>query len=307
MMTFLASLEAEYPYLLISIYLIFGSVIGSFLNVVILRLPVMLEREWASQSREILCDLENRGKERDQDQPEGQVLTDSPVAETYNLVFPNSHCPYCQHAIKPWENIPVLSYLFLKGRCASCKTAISIRYPLVEILTAILTMIVLTTFGLNLTGLACCIFTWSLISLALIDYDHKYLPDDITLPLLWLGLICNYFDLVTVFSNAFWGAIAGYMSLWLVYQAFKLVTGKEGMGFGDFKLLGMLGAWMGWQLIPLIVVLSSITGAIIGGSLIALGRDRSNPIPFGPFLAIAGWIALLWGPEINLAYFRLVT
>ena len=295
MLTNLALLEAEYPFLVISIGLIFGSVIGSFLNVVIHRLPIMLEAEWGSQAREI---LQNDDQSEPSDQQEQKV---------FNLILPNSHCPHCQHPIRPWENIPVLSFLFLKGKCSSCDAAISLRYPLVEIFTGLLTAAVLTVVGLSATGLACCALTWALITLALIDYDHMYLPDDITLPFLWLGLICNYFELVTTFSNAFWGAIIGYMSLWLVYQSFKLVTGKEGMGFGDFKLLGLLGAWMGWQLLPLIIILASLAGAIIGGSLLLMGRERSNPIPFGPFLAIAGCIALLWGPEINLAYLKIVT
>ncbi len=295
MLTNLALLEAEYPYLLFSIGLLFGSIIGSFLNVVIHRLPIMLEAEWSSQAREIL-----------QTDEQSEAI-DQPENEVFNLILPNSHCPHCQHSIRPWENIPVLSYLFLKGKCSNCKAAISLRYPLVEIFTGLLTATVLTVVGLSPTGLACCALTWALITLALIDYDHMYLPDDITLPLLWVGLICNYFELVTTFSNAFWGAILGYMALWLVYQSFKLVTGKEGMGFGDFKLLGLLGAWMGWQLLPLIIILASLAGAIIGGSLVFMGRERSNPIPFGPFLAIAGCIALLWGPEINLAYFKIVS
>jgi len=285
-MAYLALIETEFPLLLLSISLLFGLLIGSFLNVVIHRIPIMLQREWDYQAKEIL-----------------ELSTDV-EPEAFNLVFPNSHCPHCNHAIKAWENIPLLSYSFLKGKCSSCKSPISVRYPMIELLTGILTAMVIMIIGANLTGLVCCLLTWALIALALIDYDHKILPDDITLPFIWLGLIVNYFALVTSFSNAFWGAIMGYLSLWIVYQVFKLVTGKEGMGFGDFKLLALLGAWMGWQLLPLIIILSSLAGAIIGGGLIFFGRDKTNPIPFGPYLAIAGWIALMWGQEITLAYLK---
>ncbi|MFT5209976.1 MAG: leader peptidase (prepilin peptidase)/N-methyltransferase [Flavobacterium sp.] len=286
-MAYLALIEAEFPLLLLSTSLLFGLVIGSFLNVVIHRIPNMMEREYVAYAKETL-DLETEEE-----------------AETYNLVFPNSHCPKCKHEIRVWENIPLISYSILGGKCSSCKTKISIRYPSIELLTGILTAFIIMTLGPNLAGLMACILTWSLISLSFIDYDHKILPDDITLPLMWLGLICNYYGLFTTFSNAFWGAVAGYLSLWTVYHVFKLVTGKEGMGFGDFKLLAALGAWMGWQMLPLIVILSSLAGAIIGGLLIALGRDKTNPIPFGPLLALAGLIALLWGQEITLAYLKL--
>lgn len=285
-MAYIELIEAEFPLLLLSISLLFGLLIGSFLNVVIHRVPIMLQREWDYQAKEIL-EIDTKIEQ-----------------ETFNLIFPNSHCPHCNHAIKVWENIPLISYSFLRGKCSSCKSPISIRYPSVELLTGILTAMVIMIVGANLAGLVCCLFTWALITLALIDYDQKILPDDITLPFIWLGLIVNYFGIVTSFSNAFWGAILGYLSLWMVYQAFKLVTGKEGMGFGDFKLLALLGAWMGWQLLPLIIILSSLAGAIIGGGLIFFGRDKTNPIPFGPYLAIAGWIALLWGQEITLAYLR---
>jgi len=286
-MAYLALIEAEFPLLLLSISLLFGLLIGSFLNVVIHRIPKMMEREYVAYAKETL-DLEAEEE-----------------TETYNLVFPNSHCPKCKHEIRAWENIPLISYWVLRGKCASCKTQISIRYPSIELLTGILTAFIIMTLGPNLAGLMGCVLTWSLISLSFIDYDHKILPDNITLPLMWLGLICNYFGIFTSFSNAFWGAIAGYLSLWAVYQVFKLVTGKDGMGFGDFKLLALLGAWMGWQMLPLIIILSSLTGAIIGGLLIAMGRDKTNPIPFGPLLALAGWIAFLWGQEITLAYLKL--
>ena len=283
-MSYLALLETQFPVLLFSVSLIFGLLIGSFLNVVIYRLPIMLEREWESQAKEIL---------------ELSVDDNPPV---FNLVFPNSHCPHCDAAIRPWENIPLISYLLLKGKCSSCQASISCRYPFVELITGLLTALIIMRFGPNLTGISCCIFSWALIASGLIDFDHKILPDDITLPVLWLGLIVNYFGVVTSFASAFWGAIFGYLTLWTVYQVFKLVTGKDGMGFGDFKLLALLGAWLGWQQLPLIIILSSLTGAIIGGALILLGRDRTNPIPFGPCLVAAGILAMLWGDQITQAY-----
>ena len=283
-------LDAAFPLFSASVALVLGLLVGSFLNVVIFRLPVMLERDWQSQAKQIL-----------------EIEAEAVEQETFNLVLPNSRCPSCNRPIRPWENIPVLSYLLLRGKCAGCKTPISIRYPLVEALTGILTAVIVIYFGLTPTAFALCLLSFGLIALALIDYDTKLLPDDITLPLLWLGLVVNYFELVTTFSSAFWGAVLGYLALWSVYQAFRLVTGKEGMGFGDFKLLALLGAWMGWEILPLIIILSSFTGAIIGGALIALGRDRTNPIPFGPYLAIAGWIALIWGEQITMAYLRYTT
>ncbi|MEX2489418.1 MAG: A24 family peptidase [Pseudomonadales bacterium] len=282
----IALLQAEYPLLVMGLTLMFGLIIGSFLNVVIYRLPIRLEADWKQQASEVL------GIEAEAPSPH------------FNLVFPGSHCPHCGSRIKAWQNIPVLSYLFLKGRCANCDKTISLRYPAIELLTGILTCITVYYFGLTATALACCVLTWALIALSMIDYDHQILPDDITLPFLWLGLIVNYFGLVTDFGSAFLGAIAGYLSLWVVYQAFKLATGKEGMGYGDFKLLAMLGAWTGWQTLPLLIILSSFTGAVLGGLLILLGRDRAHAIPFGPYLAIAGWITLLWGDEITASYLQ---
>ena len=287
-MTYLLLLEAEYPFALLGIAMLFGLLIGSFLNVVVHRLPIMMERDWQTQARDIL----------DLPQPESQ--------ETYNLSTPRSRCPNCQHKISAWENIPVISYLFLKGKCNGCQISISARYPSVELITAVMTAAVIYKFGPSLTGLAACLLTWALIALALIDFDTKFLPDSITLPFLWLGLIVNTVGLITVFPNAFWGAIVGYLSLWFIYQTFKLVTGKEGMGFGDFKLLALLGAWLGWQMLPLVIILSSFAGAVIGGTLIALGRDRANAIPFGPFLAIAGWLALMFGETITTQYLQFV-
>ena len=287
-MSYLLLLEAEYPLALLCIALIFGLLIGSFLNVVVHRLPIMMERDWQTQARDIL------------DLPQPEKL------QTYNLSVPRSRCPNCQHKITAWENIPVISYLFLKGKCSACHQSISARYPSVELMTAVMTAAVIYKFGPSLAGLAACLLTWALIALALIDFDTKFLPDSITLPFLWLGLIVNTVGIITLFPNAFWGAIAGYLSLWFIYQAFKLVTGKEGMGFGDFKLLALLGAWLGWQMLPLIIILSSLAGAVIGGTLIALGRDRANAIPFGPFLAIAGWLALMFGETITAQYLQFV-
>ena len=287
-MSYLLLLEAEYPLALLCIALIFGLLIGSFLNVVVHRLPIMMERDWQTQARDIL------------DLPQPETL------QTYNLSVPRSRCPNCQHVITAWENIPVISYLFLKRKCSACHKSISARYPSVELMTAVMTAAVIYKFGPSLAGLAACLLTWALIALALIDFDTKFLPDSITLPFLWLGLIVNTVGLITLFPNAFWGAIAGYLSLWFIYQAFKLVTGKEGMGFGDFKLLALLGAWLGWQMLPLVIILSSLAGAIIGGTLIALGRDRANAIPFGPFLAIAGWLALMFGETITAQYLQFV-
>jgi leader peptidase (prepilin peptidase)/N-methyltransferase len=257
-----------------------GLLVGSFLNVVILRLPKMLEREWLTQSAQML----------DQEPPH---------FEPFNLAKPDSTCPGCGHKIRAWENIPVISYLFLRGRCSACRTRISPRYPIIELVSSILSVAVIYQFGPNWTGLMALFLTWSLISLTMIDADTQLLPDRITLPLLWLGLTANSFGLFTSLDSALWGAIAGYLSLWLVYHLFRLLTGKEGMGYGDFKLLAALGAWMGWQYLPMIILLSSLVGALIGIALIVIrGRDRNIPIPFGPYLAIAGWIALIWGEPL---------
>lgn len=266
---------------------IFGLLVGSFLNVVIHRLPKMMEQEWRAQSLEFL----------------GQEPAEPETRMT--LSTPNSSCPQCGHAIRPWENIPVISYLFLRGKCSSCKAAISLRYPLVELLTGALTLVVVAHYGASWQSLLAFVFTAMLIAMSMIDFDTQLLPDKLTLPLLWLGLIANSFGLFTSLQDAVWGAVAGYLVLWGVFHLFKILTGKEGMGYGDFKLLAALGAWMGWQALPMIILLSSLVGAIIGISLILFrGRDRQIPIPFGPYLAIAGWIALLWSDEITGAYLR---
>ncbi|NQY04526.1 MAG: prepilin peptidase, partial [Halieaceae bacterium] len=219
------------------------------------------------------------------------------------LSTPNSHCPHCKAPVKPWHNIPVLSYVALRGRCANCGAKISLRYPLVELVTGLMTLALGIMLGASLAMVGALFLTWALITLTLIDVDHQLLPDDLTLPLLWLGLVFNLFATYTTLSSAVIGAIAGYGILWSVYWGFKLLTGKEGMGYGDFKLLAALGAWLGWQSVPLIILLSSLVGAIIGIGLILLKkRGKDIPMPFGPYLAIAGWVALLWGDTIMTAY-----
>ncbi len=277
--------------------------VGSFLNVVIHRLPIMLDRQWRGQALEML------------DPESGQRPTaEGPQASSrYNLVTPRSACPHCGSEIKAHQNIPVVSYLLLGGKCAQCKTRISPRYPIVELATAILSAAVVWHFGWHWQSLAALCFTWTLVALTVIDLDHQILPDVITLPLLWLGLLLSlawHAGLAPPVPvdprSAIIGGAAGYLSLWLVYWGFKLVTGKEGMGYGDFKLFGAFGAWMGWQMLPLVILLAAFTGAVVGIVLIVLrGRDRNIPIPFGPYLAAAGWIALMWGPQIVGGYLSL--
>ncbi|MCR4332239.1 MAG: A24 family peptidase [Sulfuricaulis sp.] len=268
---------------------LFGLAIGSFLNVVVHRLPVMLERNWQNQCRELLNP--------------NQLPTDA--SERFDLIVPRSRCPHCGHAITALENIPVLSFLWLRGKCSACHKPISWRYPLVEFLTGSLSVLVAWQFGFSLTALAGLALTWSLIALSFIDVDRQLLPDNLTLPLLWAGLLFNIFAVFVPLSSAVIGAAAGYISLWLVYQLFKLTTGKEGMGYGDFKLFAVLGAWLGWQSLPLIILLASLVGAVVGISFIVFfGHDRRMPIPFGPFLCAAGWIALLWGEPLTRLYLQ---
>lgn len=260
---------------------LFGLLFGSFLNVVIHRLPKMMQRESdnyvASES--------------------GQPL---PHTERYNLMLPRSACPQCGHQITALENIPVLSYLFLRGRCSECKTPISARYPLIELLTGLLSAGVVWRFGSSWMGLSCLLFLYALIALTFIDLDTQLLPDDITLPLLWLGLLLNVNQMFVPLQEAVLGAAAGYLALWSIYWLFKLATGKEGMGYGDFKLLAALGAWMGWTMLPAIILLSSLVGAVVGISLIVFRRHgRNQPIPFGPYLAIAGLLAMMHGHEVT--------
>ena len=278
-------LAANPPVVLIFAGLL-GLLIGSFLNVVIHRVPVMMEREWRSQCAEML-DPEAK--------PEQQ--------QAYNLVVPRSRCPNCDHQITALENVPVLSYLALKGRCSECGWRIPLRYPIIELLTGLLSVLVVWRFGISAAAAGALLLTWALIALSAIDFDTQYLPDSITLPFLWLGLAFNMAGIYTTTQASVLGAIVGYLALWSVYHLFRLVTGKEGMGYGDFKLLALFGAWLGWSAVPLIVFLSAFVGAIVGIALITLrGHDRNIPIPFGPYLAVAGWIALMWGEQLLDAY-----
>ena len=269
---------------------VFGLLIGSFLNVVILRLPARLEYDWRCQCKELL-EIESKDDKS----------TEPPLS----IMWSRSQCPNCGHMIKAHENVPLLSYLFLKGRCSSCKTPISIRYPVIEATTAVLFLAVAIHFGPSLQTVAAIGLTAFLIVLATIDIDHQLLPDDLTFLLLWAGLLASLFNVFTDPVSSIIGALAGYLSLWLVYHLFRLLTGKEGMGYGDFKLLAALGAWMGWQLLPLIILLSSLVGAVVGLTMIGLKRHKSTqPMPFGPFIALAGWIALMWGDQIIDIYLR---
>ena len=266
---------------------VIGLCVGSFLNVVIYRLPKILDRGWRAQCAELA----------------GESVPESP---RYNLVVPRSQCPACGHRISALENIPVLSFLFLRGRCSACRMPISARYPFVELLTGALTVAAVLRFGgLTPVSGAACLLLWGLIALTFIDFDTQLLPDNVTLPLLWAGLLANVVGLVPGVSlrDAVIGAIAGYVALWLVYWLFKLIRGKEGMGYGDFKLLAALGAWLGWQLLPLVVLLSSVVGAVIGiGLVVFKGRDHQIPLAFGPYLAIAGAIALFFGKSLMTLY-----
>jgi leader peptidase (prepilin peptidase)/N-methyltransferase len=279
---------------------ILGLVIGSFLNVIIYRLPIMLEREWRSQAAELLPAA-------------GDSATAPPVTpERFTLSTPSSACPACKTPIKAWQNIPLISWLLLQGRCASCKTKISVRYPLVELTTGILSAWLAWHFGFGAPAACALLVTWALIALTGIDIDHKLLPDSITLPLMWAGLLAAVVvgpiagsPIPVSAHDAIIGAASGYVSLWLVFHTFRLITGKEGMGYGDFKLFAALGAWLGWKLLPLVILLSAATGALLGILMIGLrGRDRSAPMPFGPYLAAAGWLAMMYGNELVSSYLR---
>jgi leader peptidase (prepilin peptidase)/N-methyltransferase len=287
---------AAQPALFIGACAVVGLLIGSFLNVVIHRLPLMLERQWRAECARLTVSAEA------QEAP-------------FNLVVPRSACPSCRAPITAWQNIPVISYLVLKGRCAACRAPISIRYPLIEALTAVMSAAVAWKFGFGMAAGAALVLTWFLIALAFIDVDTQYLPDNLTLPLLWLGLIVSlvlagpgqaHASIPVDLRTSVIGALAGYLSLWSVYQLFRLATGKEGMGYGDFKLLAALGAWLGWQLLLPIVLAAAAVGAVVGVLLLWIkGRDRATPIAFGPYLAAAGWLMLLCGPEILERYLGL--
>lgn len=283
----LGEVFGNHPYLFILTALILGLVVGSFLNVVIYRLPVMLETAWRSQCREL----------------DGDAAEAEP--EVFNLARPRSRCPHCGHRIGAAENVPVISYLLQRGKCKQCGQPISVRYPIVELSTGILTAVVAWHFGFGWQAALAIALTWALITLTFIDFDTQLLPDNITLPFLWLGILAGLWNVFVPLETAVIGAVAGYLALWSVYQLFKLVTGKEGMGYGDFKLLAMLGAWLGWQALPVVILLSSVVGAAVGISLMLFRRHgRDIPIPFGPYLAAAGWLAMLWGEDLTQAYLR---
>ena len=272
--------------------------IGSFLNVVIYRLPLMMQKEWQTECRLLLADELTSPKAKQ---------TNAQKTDTFNLVKPNSCCPKCKAAIKPWQNIPIISWLFLKGKCATCNNPISVRYPLVEAITAILSLVVAYTFGATDQALLYIVVTWALVALTFIDIDHMLLPDQLTLPLLWLALTASVMGYTIAPSDAIIGAACGYLSLWSVFWLFKLITGKEGMGYGDFKLLAVFGALLGWQSLLTIILLSSVVGAVIGIALLSIqGKDKATPIPFGPYLAIAGWITMLWGTQLQNSYFNFI-
>jgi leader peptidase (prepilin peptidase)/N-methyltransferase len=291
----LLELLASSPALLIGTALLFGLIVGSFLNVVIYRLPVILDRQWREQCAEL-----------------DQTETPAPSGP-FNLVVPRSACPSCKAPITALQNIPIVSYLVLRGRCAHCGIHISARYPLVEALTGILSAAVAWKYGFGWPTAAAIVLTWFLVTLTFIDIDHQLLPDNLTLPLVWIGLLLSLWGpqpagppLPVDMRSSIIGAIAGYLSLWSVYHLFRLLTGKEGMGYGDFKLFAALGAWLGWKMLLPIILLAAVVGAVVGIALLALhGRSRSTPIAFGPFLAAAGWLVMMFGPEIVTRYLGL--
>ena len=301
MLNDVALLYSSSPALFAGSVFLLGLIIGSFLNVVIYRLPIILEREWRSQATEVLSTSSA-----------SEGPPPAPPLDRFTLSTPRSACPKCKAPITALQNIPVVSWLALRGRCASCKARISARYPLVELATGVLSAWVAWHFGFGAPAACALLVTWALIALTGIDIDHQLLPDNISLPLMWAGLLAS----VAVGSvtgaalpvspkDAIIGAAAGYISLWLVFHAFKLVTGKEGMGYGDFKLFAALGAWLGWKVLPLVIVLSAATGAVLGIFMIAVkGRDRRVPMPFGPYLAGAGWLAMMYGDWLLNTYLR---
>ncbi len=286
-MSFLEFLQAA-PAAFIGVCLILGLMVGSFLNVVIHRLPKMMELGWQQQCAEL------RGEE-------------PAAAPPYNLIVPHSACPHCNHAIRAWENIPIVSYLLLRGKCKGCGATISPRYPAIEAISGILCGFAAWHFGFGWAAAGALLLIWALLALTVIDFDTQLLPDDITLPLLWAGLLFNLPGIFTDLPSAVLGAAFGYLALWCVYWGFKLTTGKEGMGYGDFKLLAALGAWLGWQMLPLIILLSSLVGAMVGIVLmVAAKHGRNVPIPFGPYLAGGGLIALFWGQSLTQSYLQLL-
>lgn len=277
------------PELFYCFVMLFSLVVGSFLNVVIYRLPKMLTQEWTQECRAFLAD-DDTPQEKDKISTEEPLLT---------LSTPHSSCPHCEHKIRFYENIPVISWLCLRGKCSQCKQTISARYPIVEATTALLSLVIAAHFGVTLLTFFLCLLTWALICLTLIDYDHMLLPDQITLPFIWLGLLVNINGSIVPLEAAVIGAVAGYMSLYSIFWLFKLCTGKEGMGYGDFKLVALFGAWIGFQLLPLLILMAACVGAVVGISLMLFkNHQREQAIPFGPYLAISGWITLIWGQSI---------
>jgi leader peptidase (prepilin peptidase)/N-methyltransferase len=288
------NLMADSPALFIGFVFIVSLMVGSFLNVVIYRLPVMMERAWKTEIAEYTAS-------QNQATPTDNLIKDP----TFNLVKPDSTCPKCQHKIRAWENIPLISWLLLRGKCSQCKNAIPIRYPMVELTTGILSTWVAWHFGFGIAGFAAVVATWLLIAMTFIDLDSMLLPDQLTLSLLWLGLLLSIKSPFVSSQDALMGAAVGYLSLWSLFWAFKLITGKEGMGYGDFKLLAAIGAWVGWQHLPVVILLSSFVGAIVGVTLLTIqGKDKNQPIPFGPYLAAAGWLTLLYGDWIVQQYWQ---
>lgn len=290
-------LMADSPLFFLSFVFVVSLMVGSFLNVVIYRLPVMMERSWkADFQAHFETDVSTLGSN-----------ADSAESTPFNLIKPDSTCPKCQHKIRAWENIPVISWLLLRGKCSQCKNAISIRYPLIELGTALCSVWIAWHFGYSWSALAGVVMTWILVALIFIDIDTMLLPDQLTLPLLWMGLLFSIVNPAVTSADSIIGATVGYLSLWSVYWAFKLLTGKEGMGYGDFKLLAALGAWMGWQYLAIVVLMSSLVGAVIGISVLSFqGKDKGQAIPFGPYLAIAGWLTLLYGDWISTKYWQWV-
>jgi len=311
-MSLLELLQAS-PLSFVIVCAVLGLMVGSFLNVVIHRLPKMMEMEWQQQCAEL---SRREGGEHQAateichpGSPEHSsgINPEAPPHIPYNLVIPRSACPHCNHVISAWENIPIVSYLLLRGRCKSCGAAISPRYPIIEAVSGILCAYAAWHFGFGWPAVGALLLVWALLALTAIDFDTQLLPDDITLPLLWTGLLFNLFGVFTGLSSAVLGAVIGYLALWSVYWLFKLTTGKEGMGYGDFKLLAAMGAWLGWQMLPLIILLSSLVGAVVGITMIvALKHGRNIPIPFGPYLAGGGLIALFWGPTLTREYLQIL-
>ncbi len=293
------------PLVFVSACTVLGLMVGSFLNVVIYRLPKMMEREWLAQCAELNGQTAEGSLPSSGAAPLAAAAKESP---RYDLVVPRSACPHCGHMISALENIPVISYLLLRGKCKDCGAHISARYPIVELVSGLLSGYAAWHFGFGLAALGALLFVWALLALTFIDFDTQLLPDDITLPLLWAGLLLNLSHTYTDLQTAVIGAVAGYLALWLVYWLFKLATGKEGMGYGDFKLLAAIGAWLGWQMLPLVILTSSLVGAVVGITLIVAARHGRNvPIPFGPYLAGGGLIALFWGQTLTQSYLQMMS